>query len=230
MNSSSEFGPQEIGSYTGIPALEIRTYKPGPILRKPGIKTGSQRLLLTSRVLTDYGWTSGSVTHNMDASTPEFVFYSRVTQPTRSVFLYDSYPAKYIPAETVYVSTTSSSTSLLGQFDQLFENTKAFLQTLANDYAIGILDIPEIVRQLGEPWTESTVVLLLEFLGAHRPISMAKLSQQEKEDILNKLSQVRAASQAEEFNNTSWVQREVIASQRIESIYILPEHSTNKQP
>ncbi len=66
-----------------------------------------------------------------------------------------------------------------------------------------------------------TFVLLLEKLGAHRPISIGQLSHQDEENVLQRLAEIRGTPEAEKFNETEWIKREVIASQRIESVYVL---------
>ena len=222
MNTTFNFGFQKAEADTGIPHLEIKKREPTPMLHVVPIKAGPQGLLFTVEGLIGYDWISGAVAHRLDASTPEPVSYAWIRQPTKSVFTFNEDPEQQIPFKTMRVSMVSDATTSLAKSDPAFENTRMFLQMLADEYSTGNIDITGLVKRLGEPWTESTVILLLEVLGAHRSIWMGQISRQEQENVLNRLAQIRGTAEIEKFNSTDWIQREVTASQRIESVYVLP--------
>lgn len=98
------------------------------------------------------------------------------------------------------------------------------LKTLVNDYLSGEKDIPDLIKMLGDIWTENNVILLLESLGVSREPFFFQVSEEDEEFVLNKLAQISASSElAETYNQESWIRREVAASQRIESIYVFSE-------
>ncbi len=186
---------------------------------------GSRPTILPfSRLQWSYGFwdfASGGQNQGVSWSTlkPEVVFADTFFSPT--IDLKMEFCSKL---ESIDVRTTESSTNLTERRDLLFDNIKMFLEVLVNDYVVGIIDIPDIARRLGDPWTESEVVELLEQLGAHRPISAVKLSTDERESILLKLANIRGTAQAQErIKDRRSMRREVIASQRIESVHVRPE-------
>ena len=89
-------------------------------------------------------------------------------------------------------------------------------------YLLGQMDIPDLVHQFGEPWTEDAVIRLLEQQGINRSVRHDIHSGQHETNILNTLAQLRGTSGMQIYNSDKWITREVIASQRIESIYASP--------
>ena len=98
------------------------------------------------------------------------------------------------------------------------------ISQLIDNYVSGEMDIPDIVRYLGAGWDESKVVLFLEQGNAKRPLSMQKLSTSDKNNLLNKLAYIRGTVEIQEYNSDEWIFREVVATQRIESIYVDPKN------
>ncbi len=95
---------------------------------------------------------------------------------------------------------------------------------LIEKYISGEMDIPDIASYLGKEWNLGMVVLWLEQNNVHRPLSMQKMSSSEKKNILNKLVNMRGTPKIQELNTDEWIDREVVASQRIESVYVNPKH------
>ena len=119
------------------------------------------------------------------------------------------------------VSIESGST--VENIGKIFMRFDAFLLIKAHDYVAGKIDIPELVQEFGGAWTESSVVLLLEKIGAYRHMSVSALSDDEEYKVLRKLANIRSSKIYETYNEEHWIKREVIASQRIESIHLFPE-------
>ena len=94
--------------------------------------------------------------------------------------------------------------------------SKETLQATAYEYSTGIIDIPEIARRLGIGWSENDVIILLERMGVHRPLSLCGLPHHEKNKALEILANLRKYAETERLNSVEWIQREVTASQRIE--------------
>ncbi|SRR6266540_1151034 len=222
MNGVFKFRFEKDEADTSLPTLEFMTREPASILHTPRFKASSKSLVFTSQSLPGFEGISGTVVYKLDASTPESVFYGGIVPPSKPIFLNEN-PARQIPSKKVHMSIYSDATIPSTRTDPLFENTKIFFQRLADEYSSGILDVPEITEWLGEPWTESTVILLLEVLGAHRSILMGQISPEEQENVLSRLAKIRGTVAVEKFNSTGWIQREVIASQRIESVYVFPD-------
>jgi hypothetical protein len=103
------------------------------------------------------------------------------------------------------------------------ENDEGLFQALARDYVAGAIDIPEITRRMGgreAGWPESRVVLCLEQLGAYRSIDLAQISPGRKQEVLAKLAVICRSKALDKYNGAEQTRREVIASQRIESVYV----------
>ena len=100
------------------------------------------------------------------------------------------------------------------------EDTK--LAMLADSYRAGMLDIPDIATQLGVGWTVPRIVVTLERLGVSRAIPTAPLSSDVIDDIMTKLARISAEHSDHIYDTPEWIEREVVASQRIEGIYVDP--------
>lgn len=201
---------------TALPALEINR-KPQPVFKKPIVKVGPNSIVFIGEQGTDPGST---IIHHIDPFMPE---------TTSNTWIMDSIGPAFIANENVggrsllkyrVMMDTNETITVSPKSNVEFENTKRLLQSLSNAYSAGTIDIPEIVRALGEPWTESMVILLLEIMKAHRPLSVGELSNQE-EMVLQRLAEIRGTPEVDKFNGSEWIKREVIASQRIESIYVM---------
>jgi len=107
--------------------------------------------------------------------------------------------------------------------EKLFTDFNNLVVTLVDDYTSGRKDISDLVHELGGKWSPSSVVVLLERFGAHRNAMTSKLSIEDKANILRKLADIRASNQSHIYNDREWIQREVIASQRIELIDVAIE-------
>jgi hypothetical protein len=214
MTSPVTLGFSKAESATGMPNLNL-TREPRPILKTPPIKASQHGIVFIGKASTDSDWV---ITQDMDASTPEVKSYEELILSSRPAFMFNrdvknmSFSYRVSPNET---------SNIPGSLDFAFENTWLLLQRLSDEYSKGKIDIPEIVKRLGEPWNESLVVLALEIIGAHRPIGVGQISSQDEEKVLRKLAEIRGTPEAEKFNDEVWIKRAVIASQRIESIYVL---------
>lgn len=216
MTSVVTLGFNKAESSTAMPNLNT-AHEPRPILKPPIIKASSHGIVFVGKVWTDSDW---MITHNTDASNPIVKSYAEIMHKSRPAFTFNddieapsvSYRGYVSPNETL-----SNPESL----DIAFENTWLLLQRLSLEYSTGNISIPEIVERLGEPWNASLVVLVLEIIGAHRPMGVGQISSEDEEKVLRKLAEIRGTPEAEKLNGGDWIKRAVIASQRIESIYVL---------
>ncbi len=89
---------------------------------------------------------------------------------------------------------------------------------LAKRYQRGFINVGEIARQMGKHWTAHNVVLFLDQMGASRPLSKLPLPSGKRGKVLKSLRQF--AAQGDVQNSSKWVEDCVVASQRIEGIYV----------
>ena len=223
MNAIFNFEFEKDESDTGIPTLEFVTPEQRPWFFTRNIKASSQGLVFTGEAWPAYEWSTGTVSYRPSAPTPEPLFYAGTTQATRPDFMVSESRVRQNPPKTVQISIISNSTAFSKRGESLLEITKVFFQRLVDGYSKGRFDIPDIVSLLGKPWAESTVVLLLELLGARRSVFTGQLSTEDQKNVLGRLAEIRRTSEVEKFNSLGWIQREVIASQRIESVYVFPD-------
>jgi hypothetical protein len=221
MNTIYESPVRDTLANTGLPLWEFINWDSPSIASEQSIKAGQDHLVLSRTVPFINKWISGSA-NNIEMSAPEYTVTHPFFRTTRRI---EFSPIAYFPPmkSTFCVSATLNSSVNQDMFDQFFERIQDLFQTIVNDYVIGKVDVPDIVQNLGTPWTESTVVLLLELLGAYRPLSVNRMSQEKRDEILGKLAQIRKEGKLDEFNTENWIQREVTASQRIESVYVWPK-------
>lgn len=135
---------------------------------------------------------------------------------TKKIAVKTRYPRIKLKSFNEPATTAQSVEKLFNDFDSL-------LVSLVNDYSAGKKDIYDLVRELGDKWTPSSVIVLLERFGAYRDILSNALSTEDKTNVLRKLAGIRASNQSSAFNDKKWLQREVIASQRIEFVDVVIE-------
>jgi hypothetical protein len=121
---------------------------------------------------------------------------------------------------------TTATSPMKDQANGQFAGSEALFESLAAEYATGQIDIPQIAQRLGAPWSEAEVILRLEQGGIHRSLDLCEPAPELKNRVLNRLASIRAESQAGQFDSPHAIEREVTASQRIESVYVQPEDFT----
>lgn len=143
-------------------------------------------------------------------------------QPRRSLNLSSTQSsAQKSKQPRIKIPTVSAATNQ--SFDKLFNESNSILANLVYQYKIGRKDVADLVRELGGMWTASSVIVLLERFGASRDAVSHMLAEEERTSVLKKLSDIRASGQSGIYSSTEWIQREVIASQRIELIDAVTE-------
>ncbi len=103
----------------------------------------------------------------------------------------------------------------------------AWKRRMGQAYVQGELDIPELARRMAPPGNEGDIARWLEENGLYRSLAANTLSAEERAGILAGLAAVSAAAAPGQFNTDELTRREVIASQRIESIYVNPAAETH---
>ena len=94
------------------------------------------------------------------------------------------------------------------------------LAVLAERYRAGTIDIPELTARLGAGWTIPGVVAALERLGVSRAMRAAPLSGNKIDVIMARLACISSDHADHIYDTPEWIEREVVASQRIEGIYV----------
>jgi len=112
--------------------------------------------------------------------------------------------------------SASSTTILLEDNHELFQGKAGKVLK----YLLGNLDIPQLATELGLE-NQSDVVVWLEKNSVFRSLEKSGLLKSTDEDrVLDKLASVTASDITEIYNSDAWIRREVVASQRIESITV----------
>jgi hypothetical protein len=200
---------------------EAASYDPGMLFWTKVPRTGIDHWLI-------YLQTIDTVPNNSIDLNPDPIGHLDLVQTVHSFLTLTWSPAT--PFELSYsdvtttVTTATSSTTVPAS--RQFVNAEALFESLAAEYLAGKTDIPQIVQRLGAPWSEADAVLRLERSGIHRPIGLSAPSPDQKIRVLNRLARIRAEFTADEFNEQHSIEREVTASQRIESVYVQPEDFT----
>ena len=130
------------------------------------------------------------------------------------------------PHSEVIANVTTSSSLTKDKANGQCADSDALFESLAAEYVTGQIDIPQITQRLGAPWSEADVILRLEQSGIQRSIDLCEPSPERRDRVLNRLASIRSESRADEFNALHWIEREVTASQRIESVHVQPENFT----
>ena len=89
---------------------------------------------------------------------------------------------------------------------------------LAKRYQKGLINVGELAHEMGKDWTTSNVVLFLDQMGASRPLSKMSVSRNKRMKVLKDLKALAARGDAQ--GSSKWVEDCVVASQRIEGIYV----------
>jgi len=113
------------------------------------------------------------------------------------------------------LSSTAIGESVLSKY--------SLLRNLVKDYLSGEEDIPGLAKRFSGTWTVNNIILLLESLGVYREPFLFQISKEDEEIVLDKLARIRTSHLKGKYDNESWIRREVIASQRIESVYVFDE-------
>ncbi len=90
---------------------------------------------------------------------------------------------------------------------------------LAQEYAKGAIDIPEIARRMGADWSLHQVVIYLDTFGLYRPLKKVALSDRQRNSILRRLASI--LRQHGELHRAT-VEERTMASSRIEEEYFAP--------
>ncbi len=111
------------------------------------------------------------------------------------------------------------------QFREFYLNDDERIKfsNLAKKYQSGQMDIPQIVHQMGGDWTSNNVVLFLEVMGINRKSSNLALLPAKRAKVLKKLLEFCLSSDSNSLVMSKWVEDTVIASQRIEGIFVSPD-------
>jgi hypothetical protein len=216
---------EPFGTYTGLPTSETvsarssSTFNPINIAIFPSGTIWTEAPSYPSIYAKPGQWITFHLSTSQPGDKPH-VQLQKISNPK---------PAKYYylttrgDTETVYTEWDLNALVPYEQVEIALENSQLLFEALANDYALGQIDIPEIAQQMGKHWTADKVALQLELLGAYRSIAVLQLAQTEKKAILSRLAQLRKTGEVEKLKSKERIQREVIASQRIESVIISPD-------
>jgi hypothetical protein len=229
MIPACEFLTKESGSSTNFQNLEIVARETIPFMSQPSLKVGPHQLVVSSAHSIENRWISDYIFYTSEASFPEYIHYDRTLTPNQSVIKFNLFPEINKPKISMQISATENSSIDIDSAEIFSENIQSVLQMIVYEYSVGNLDINQILLILGEPWNESSIVLLLELMGAYRPLSLVGLKKNEHESILTKLADIRSSTKFNQFNDNNWINREVVASQRIESVYVSPQQLLNNK-
>lgn len=86
-------------------------------------------------------------------------------------------------------------------------------------YISGDVDIPELVEEF-KMNSEGDVVVALERMGVYRDVIADSMSAEEEHSILTKLANIAKPEFSDVLNSVNRIRREVVASQRIESVIV----------
>lgn len=89
---------------------------------------------------------------------------------------------------------------------------------LARKYESGDLDLPEIAREMGQDWDNHRVAIYLDTFGLARPVDRQVLDDAQRASLLEKIAGSTTSDQAD-----ASVEARVLASERIEAIFIGPD-------
>ena len=120
-------------------------------------------------------------------------------------------------------SHMNSLTSLLSpssvSSNELQRQINAHLRLLAERYAHGELEIADVAHEMGAAWTVTDILWQFDQMGVARVLEKISLNDSDRQVVLSRLADMRGWI-PQEFNSPERVNREVIASQRIEGIHV----------
>ena len=167
-------------------------------------------------------WLSSKEVNSKTAETAiqDRLRYHLDSTQTRPVLLYSLNLANDMKA--LYINNPMTSASSVTQHDFFYKFTSSIF-ALLNEYIIGKKDIPDLAQELGESWSASSVIMLIEQHGAFRKLPVTGVSPDDETNTLNKIANLRASKHSTSYDSQSWIKREVIATQRLELINVFPE-------
>lgn len=93
------------------------------------------------------------------------------------------------------------------------------LRTLGECYVRGEMELAAVAQALGSAWTIADIIREFEQVGIARAMDRIVLSEAERQEVLTQLVALRKHNPGK-FNTPDWMNREVVASQRIEDINV----------
>jgi hypothetical protein len=109
-----------------------------------------------------------------------------------------------------------------GAHDQLAKPPEEIPESLGRAYVEGRLSLEEVSSSLGLPLHDT--VALIERSGFHRPLERIRLSEDKRQQLLARIAEQVGSQQAQVWHQPpdSLLDREVVASQRIENVDARP--------